>query len=308
MDETNNDWTGKSKLKNIYYQTWADYHLKYLELMDEQDVRFWGISTGNEPLNGELFPMFVHFMSLGWNAARQGKFVGDHLGPTIRNSKFKDLKLFSNDDQRYTLAWWFKTMEKSHNQSLSYIDGLAVHWYWDRMIPPTLLDEHHRKYPDMLIFNTESSLGDKPWESSSPILGSWRRAEKYIEGIMEDLEHWVNGWIDWNFLLNEQGGPNYVNNFVDAPIIVNSTDYKEIYKQPFYYAFGHFSRFISPNSVRFDIKSSDKNVKVLAFVRPDGNKVLIIYNTKRSAIRLVVKEASIQLDVPAKSINSILYA
>lgn len=86
-----------------------------------------------------------------------------------------------------------------------------------------MLNDHHDKYPDKLIFNTEASVGDKPWESSTPLLGSWNRAESYISAVMEDLKHWVNGWIDWNMLLNEQGGPNYVDNFVDAPIIVNST-------------------------------------------------------------------------------------
>jgi glucosylceramidase len=31
----------------------------------------------------------------------------------------------------------------------------------------------------------------------------------------------VTGWTDWNIALNMEGGPNWVNNFVDSPIIVN---------------------------------------------------------------------------------------
>lgn len=39
--------------------------------------------------------------------------------------------------------------------------------------------------------------------------------------------------------LDTQGGPNWVTNFVDAPIIVNQTgDYFE--KNPMFYAIGHF--------------------------------------------------------------------
>lgn len=63
--KSNNKWSGASRLKNEYYATWADYHLRYLELMSEQNVTFWGISTGNEPLNGVIGWVFVHFMSLG---------------------------------------------------------------------------------------------------------------------------------------------------------------------------------------------------------------------------------------------------
>ena len=39
-----------------------------------------------------------------------------------------------------------------------------------------------------------------------------------------------------------EGGPNWVGNFVDAPIIVNEAD-GEFYKQPMYYALGHISRY-----------------------------------------------------------------
>lgn len=36
-----------------------------------------------------------------------------------------------------------------------------------------------------------------------------------------------------------EGGPNWVKNFVDSPVIVNAkTD--EFYKQPMFYALGHF--------------------------------------------------------------------
>lgn len=65
------------------------------------------------------------------------------------------------------------------------------------------------------------NLGDKPWEVHGPIIGSWSRAEDYAHDILDDLNHWINGWIDWNLILDETGGPNYANNFVDAAIIAN---------------------------------------------------------------------------------------
>ena len=38
-----------------------------------------------------------------------------------------------------------------------------------------------------------------------------------------------------------QGGPNWAENVVDSPIIVNE-DTGEFYKNPSYYALGHISR------------------------------------------------------------------
>jgi len=53
------------------------------------------------------------------------------------------------------------------------------------------------------------------------------------------LNHWYSGWIDWNLALDEKGGPNWVMNYVDSPVIVNATG-AEFYKQPMFYALGHF--------------------------------------------------------------------
>ena len=114
-------------------------------------------------------------------------------------------------------------MNESRKESINYLDGLAMHWYWDEYFGPSLIDDAHELMPDKLIFNTESCIGDKPLQTHGPELGSWERAEKYAHSYLEDLQHSFNGYIDWNLVLNEQGGPSYVDNFVDSPVIVNVT-------------------------------------------------------------------------------------
>lgn len=37
--KTNGDWIGLSALREEYYQTWTDYHVKYLELHNERNER-----------------------------------------------------------------------------------------------------------------------------------------------------------------------------------------------------------------------------------------------------------------------------
>lgn len=91
------------------------------------------------------------------------------------------------------------------------------------------------------------------------------------------MNHWVSGWIDWNMVLDETGGPTYINNNVDSPIIVNKTA-QEFYKQPMYYVLGHFSKFIPPGSVRIESSVSTADIKVTAFLRPDNGISLIIFN------------------------------
>lgn len=110
-------------------------------------------------------------------------------------------------------------MESTVKGSTSYLDGISLHWYWDFFIPASFLDKSHDQFKGKIIINTESSAGSFPLQRHMPILGDWGRAEQYLNDFMSDFQHHLNGWIDWNLILDEQGGPNYVQNFVDAPII-----------------------------------------------------------------------------------------
>ena len=55
--------------------------------------------------------------------------------------------------------------------------------------------------------------------------------------FFQDINNWVAGWTDWNIALDTEGGPNWVNNFVDSPIIVSSM-LQQFCKQPMYCALG----------------------------------------------------------------------
>jgi glucosylceramidase len=92
------------------------------------------------------------------------------------------------------------------------------------------------------------------------------------------MNNWAVGWVDWNLALDEGGGPNWSGNFVDSPIIVNNT-IDEFYKQPMFYAMGHFSKYIPENSVRVNIEiSNDTTITGTAFLLPNGNRAVVILN------------------------------
>lgn len=78
-------------------------------------------------------------------------------------------------------------------------------------------------------------------------------------------------------VLDLSGGPTYISNFVDAPVIVNSSA-GEFYKQPMYYHLGHFSKFVPRDSIRVEVISDVENIETVAFRRPDDSTVLVILN------------------------------
>ncbi|CAN8029207.1 unnamed protein product, partial [Ixodes persulcatus] len=125
-------------------------------------------------------------------------------------------------------------------EAAKFVQGVAVHWYANDYMGPWVLDKTHNNFPDKFILATEACEGWRSSDVEKVILGSWNRAENYAHDILEDLLHWATGWVDWNLALDLSGGPNWANNFVDSPIIVNATG-REFYKQPMYYALAHFS-------------------------------------------------------------------
>lgn len=257
------------------------------------------------------------FLKIGWTPKNQGRWVQDNLGPMLTNSELKDVKLFVGDDQRYTHPWWFDQMKSESPNVMDFVSGIAVHWYWDRIAPPSLLDKTHEKYPDLVLLNTESALGDKPWETHGPILGQWKRAEKYALGIIEDFHHHVAGWIDWSLILDETGGPSYVNNSIDAAIILNTTTKNEFYKQPIFYVLGHFSKFIPPGSVRIESTvggspgTGTVYVKAVAFLCPDNTIAVILYNRSKKPRLIEFTDdlrGTYEIKLEPQSITSFIYA
>ena len=57
----------------------------------------------------------------------------------------------------------------------------------------------------------------------------WAMGEKYGQSMIGDFNAGTVGWMDWNVLLDETGGPNHVGNFCFAPIIADTKTGKLIY-------------------------------------------------------------------------------
>ena len=121
-------------------------------------------------------------------------------------------------------------------------------------------------------------LGSGVLDAQEVKLGSWERGNRYLFNIIEDLNHWVEGWIDWNLALDMQGGPNWAENYVDAPIIID-TENDVFYKQPMFYALGHVSRFFDERSVKISVEEdADSGLSFVAVQRPDFGVALVILN------------------------------
>ncbi|XP_024890942.1 glucosylceramidase-like isoform X1 [Temnothorax curvispinosus] len=304
--KTKNSWTNNSKLRPEYRQVWADYFVKYFEAYRRNGLEFWGTMCQNEPESHKYIPL-SRINAMAWTAEEERDWIVEHLAPTLKKKGFEHIKIFSLDDNRLSLPDWAKTVFQN-KKARDIISGIAIHFYYDTLIGPSVLDEIKQLFPEKSLIYTEACAA--AFEGTKVILGSWKQGEMYATNIIESMSHWVSSWIDWNIVLNTNGGPTYIENYVNSPILVNSTA-DEFYKQPMFYVLGHFSKYVPPNSVRIGTTSENtEGIQNIAFSTPDGGVVLVILNLNEEEKEILIddpKKGTTKINVLGKSINTMKY-
>ena len=151
------------------------------------------------------------------------------------------------------------------------IVGMAMHWYSGDYFEEIELTRN--RFPDKLLIHTEGCTGYSNFRKSDEV----KNAEIYAHDMIGDLNAGVNGFIDWNIVLDNQGGPNHKRNYCNAPIMLNKTNTGYI-KNLTYYYLGHFSKFIKPNAIKIGFSRFSTDIEVTGFKNPDNSVVVILLN------------------------------
>ena len=293
----NNSWVG-GKLKPEYYNTWALFFSKYADAYKSEGIDIWGFTVENEPMgNGN------NWESMVFSPEEMTLFVQKYLGPTLEAKGQEDLVILGFDQNRGDLKEWVDVMYRDEVSS-KYYDGTAIHWYestYDYF--PEELQYAHHKAPNKHLIQAEACVDSEVpawkddawyWSKEATDWGfDWREPAKkylhpkyapvnrYARDIIGCLNNWVDGWVDWNMVLDRQGGPNWFKNWCVAPIIVDP-EQDEVYLTPLYYVMSHFSKFIRPGAVVIGAESSDTDLMVTASKNPDGSIAVVVFNEGHS--------------------------
>ncbi|XP_060111216.1 LOW QUALITY PROTEIN: lysosomal acid glucosylceramidase-like [Heteronotia binoei] len=311
--KTNNTGRGTGSLKgeagNKIHKTWANYFVRFLDEYAKRNLTFWALTAENEPNAGLIngYP----FQCLGFTPEQQRDFIALDLGPALANSSHKDIRLIILDDNRVHLPHWAKVVLSEDSEAHRYIHGIGLHWYLDFIAPiDDTVGLTNQMFPDYFLLSTEACAGSQFWERDV-ILGSWDRGNQYSRSIMANLNHNVIGWIDWNLALDLEGGPNWVQNYVDSPIIVDVAS-DTFYKQPMFYHMAHFSKFIPEGSQRVGLSIGKKcsfDLEHVAVIRPDGVAVVVVLNRSAKSVAFGISDTAglIVTEIPPNSIQTYLW-
>jgi glucosylceramidase len=320
----NNDWRG-GKLLPEYNQTWALYFEKYIRAYQNEGINIWGVTVENEPLGNDKNWESMHF-----TPGEMTAFVQNYLGPYFEKAGLSHIPILGFDQNRgEELEKWANAMY-ADEQTSKYFGGMAVHWYASTYdFFPASLQYTHKLAPKKYLINTEACIdADVPhwkddnwyWSAEATDWGwNWANEKdkylhpkyvpvfRYAGDIIGCLNNYVDGWIDWNMVLNRQGGPNWFKNWCTAPVIVDE-EKDEVYFTPLYYTMAHFSKFIRPGAVRIGFENPDTELMVTAVKNPDNSIAVIVCNKteKEKIIHISVNGKKVNSRISAKAIQTVV--
>lgn len=298
--KTNNDVLHGGKLKPEYYQSWADYYVKFTEQYQKEGIPVWGMSIQNEPMAIQRWESCIY------TAEEERDFLKNHLGPTLQKAGFADKKIIVWDHNRDLITQRADVILNDPEAS-KYVWGVGFHWYEDWSGGQPMFQNVgavYRDYPDKNLFFTEGcaeSFSEGKYQF-------WGHAKEYATAMIHDFNNGMVGWTDWNILLDQNGGPNHVANFCFAPVHGN-TETGELIFTPSFYVIGHFSKFIKPGAKRISSSPSRSDLLSTSFINPDGELVTVVLNTTDRMIPyyLCVDSKAVQVEILPNAIQTLIY-
>ena len=299
MKSNNNVLKGGTLLPE-YYQTWANFYVKFIKAYEKEGIPIWGTSTQNEPMAVQTWESCIY------TAENERDFIKNYLGPTLKKEKLNNVKIIIWDHNRDLMNQRANVIY-SDPEASKYVWGTGFHWYetWSGGLPMfDNVKKVHEAYPDKGLLFTEGCV--ERFDAAK--YQFWPNAEKYGIAMINDFNNGTNGWTDWNILLDQNGGPNHVGNFCFAPIHADTSTGELIYT-PSYYYIGHFSKFIHLNAVRISSAVSKSNLLSTSFLNTDGTVATIVMNQTDKEINynLIIASEKILVKIPAHAIQTLVY-
>jgi glucosylceramidase len=320
----NKQWIG-GKLLPQYNDVFALYFSKYIDAYKKEGIDIWGITVINEPHgNGN------NWESTYFSPKEMTDFVQNHLGPKLEADGKSNVKIFGYDQNRAGLPEWVDEMYRDEKSS-KYFAGTAIHWYESTYeYFPKELQYAHKKAPNKHLIQTEACVdseiphwNDDAWywkkeatdwgwdwasEKEKYLHPKYAPVNRYANDIIGCLNNWVDGWVDWNMVLDKQGGPNWFKNWCIAPVIVDP-EKDEVYFTPLYYTLSHFSKFMRPGAIKIGCDIENKELAATAVKNPDGTIALVVFNPTEElhTLEINLNNQKKNISINAKALQTVVF-
>ncbi len=315
------------RLKPEYYAPYARYLVKYLQAYLKEGIPVSMLSIQNEASAA------TNWDSCLWTGEQERTFLVDYLYPEMERSGLSGrVQIFIWDHNKERAIEHIDAFMKDE-RAAKEVDGFALHWYsGDHFEALSLL---HQKYPDKILMHSESCglhipgkttafvltkeqealLAGKKMEleaageQKTPNQCDFEDALHYAHDILGDLNHGLQRWIDWNLIVDRNGGPRHVPGGFAAPLVYENDG---TITQTVSFAFLHtIAEAVQPGAVRLGSSSYGREAEAAAVRNPDGSLSVLILNESAKDIRVNLRlQGQILRDaaIPAGSLSAIRIA
>lgn len=251
-----------------YYPALAQYFVKFIQDYEAQGVPIDAITPMNEPSCSCKWP------GSALTAADDANFLPQYLAPALGAAGLHPT-IFGVDDTELADA-----QALLGGPAAPTLGGIAFHCYKGMGQMSAL----HAQYPSEEIILNECSPGIIPYATA--------------EVPIDATRNWASRVQLWNLALDPSGGP-YEREWgcpgcsglvtVDERTGIPSLGLN-------YYEYGQTTKYVEPGAVRIfstrlvhDGYGVTRGVDDVAFVNPNGSKVLVAYNNGRRRAQLAIK-------------------
>lgn len=263
----------RGTLRDEAYAPFALYLRRTVEEFAAAGVPIKYVSIQNEP---DFEP--ANYPGMRLSPGQRARFVGEFLGPEFERAGLdaEILEWDHNWDQPYQ-PMSVLTDEKA----VAHIAGVAWHCYNGDVSAQS----HVRAlYPDKDVFFTECSGGR--W--SDPWPDAWIWILQNI--VIGTSNNWSRGAMMWNLALDETDGPHLGGCGDCRGVVTIDSKTGAVTRNPEYYALGHASRFVKKGAYWIKSSTARADLASVAFINPDGKRVLIVLNTGEKHADFTVSE------------------
>ncbi len=283
----NNSSIGGS-LKPEYYNSYAKYFVRYIQAMKAEGITITAITPQNEPLHPGNNP------SMYMTAEQQRDFIKHNLGPAFQAAGLTTkIIVYDHNLDRPD----YPTTIYNDAEAAKYVDGAAFHLYAGDV---AAMGNLHDAFPNKNLYFTEQWTGangtldgDLQWHIKNVIIGTMR--------------NWSRLAMEWNLANNSTFGPHTPGGCTECKgaLTINGS---AISRNVAYYIIGHASKFVSAGSIRIESNFAGA-VQNVAFLRPDGKKVLIALNegTTPYTFNLKYKSKWAPVTLQGKSVVTLIW-
>ena len=268
---------GEKHIKPEYYGALARYYSKYLKAYAENGITINYLNLFNEGDNTWYSNVTYKVM---------GEMIKNFVVPRLRADGLSTKIQLGETSNRPEALQKFPPV-LNDPEARKYIHSLTVHGYdWDKF---TTLSEMHNKYPDIPIWMTEvcyvtGTLFPPNGPKKSPVY-EFSDGEFWGNMIMNDMKNWVSGWIYWNMILDQDGGPWLVSPLhgdpepnQQHPVVIINRNTKKVTYTGLYYYLTHFSKFVKPGAYRINCTGGSSQLNFAGFQNTDGSIILNVIN------------------------------